>query len=155
MDRKRNGDRQIRWSASCISTNTSGEWGVSHWDRLTPFDDITIRWDRLVFGSPFEATVMHHSVKASRNSSKTKSDICCQDTYPVISNLHRLCREMILVLVITVSSSSSAYLPEPGKESAPCGSFSGPGISSFPCSSSVHSGSGSEALCYGMRQLVN
>ena len=40
-----------------------------------------------ILGSPLAVTVMHRSVKASRNSPKTKSDICCSDTHLILINL--------------------------------------------------------------------
>lgn len=53
----------------------------------TPLDDIVIHRDRLIFGSPFEATMINYSVEPGGNSSKTESEISCSDTYLVIRNL--------------------------------------------------------------------
>ena len=133
---------------NCISTNIAVESGVSHLDRPTPFDDMVIHRDRLIFGSPFKATMMYHSKKAGGNSSKTKGEICCPDTYLVVNNFWRPCKEMDFVHVITISSFPSACITEPGEvgTSSSCGWSSGQGASSFTCSCSPHSRLGLERL---------
>jgi len=57
--------------------------------------------------------VVHHGIKAGRDSSKAESDICRSDAYLVISNLCKLYKEMNLVLVMTTSSISSVCVAPP------------------------------------------
>ena len=64
---------------------------------------------------------MHHGVKAGGDSSKAKRDICRSDTYLVISDLCRLCRETSFILVITGPSFSSVWVAETEEEGTCCG----------------------------------
>ena len=105
---------------------------------------------------------MHHGVKAGGDSLKAKSDICCPDTYYVINNLCRLCREVSCILVIIISSFSSVCIAKPEEEGTSCGWSPGLCFSLFPRGScSTHSLLGSEmpgachTLSCCMGQLVN
>lgn len=159
IDPKTNDDRQIRRTATLVRTNTGGRiLGASHWNRPTPFDDIVIQRQMLIFGSPFKATVLHRSVKASGDPPKAKSDICCPDTYLSISNLCKVCREIKFAHVITASSFSSACIAEPEEEGTSCRWSPGPGTSSFSCFCSSHSGWASEnacTFCFGVGRWVS
>ena len=83
---------------------------------------------------------MHHGVTAGGDSSKARSDICCSDTYLVVSNLCKLCRKLSFILIILVSSFASVCIPDPEEEGICCGWSPVPGVSPFPCSCSPHSG---------------
>ena len=79
---------------------------------------------------------MYHGVKSGGDSSKTKSHVCCSDSYIVVSNLCRLCSEVGSILVIIVSSFASVPVGDPEEEGMCFGWPPVPGLSSesFPCS---------------------
>jgi hypothetical protein len=83
---------------------------------------------------------MDHGVKAGRNSPKAKSDICRSDTYVIVNDVCKLCREMSFILVITGFSLSSVCFAEPEEEGTCCKRSPARGVSSFACSSPAHWG---------------
>ncbi|KAF8452058.1 hypothetical protein L210DRAFT_3499164 [Boletus edulis BED1] len=95
---------------------------------------------------------MYHGVKADRELSQAKSDICYPDTYLVISNHCRLSKEVALVLVITISSFPSVCIADSEEEGACRGWSPGPGI---PPSASARSKYSSKILgaCVWLRDM--
>ena len=55
---------------------------------------------------------MYHGVEAGGESPQAKRDICCSDTYLVISDLCKQCRITSFILVITGSSFSAVCVAE-------------------------------------------
>lgn len=83
--------------------------GISHWDWLHPFYDISIHRNSLIFGSPLVTTVLYCNVEPGRESSKANSNVCCPDTYLIVNNLpSRNADRDKPVHVITVLSSKSS-----------------------------------------------